>query len=116
MKLKQIIFLCKFIWIKSKTRLFLNENRLQTISWNNKIIRKYQKNVDQDKDRKNVPKLEPVEVLLVHCILINNSYQQASKVLFTFLPDKQFGKLITISNHSLTKLKTTNAEFQSVEL
>ena len=45
---------------------------------------------------KNVPKLESVEVILVHCSLVNNSYQKASKVLFTFLPNKQFGHLITI--------------------
>ena len=48
--------------------------------------------------------------------VINNSYQKASKVLFTFVPNKQFGQLITISPHSLTMLKTTSAEFQSAEL
>ena len=52
----------------------------------------------------------------MHCDSINNSYQQASKMLFTFLPGKQFGQLITISPHSLTMLKTTNAEFQSIEV
>ena len=48
--------------------------------------------------------------------LVNNSYQQASEVLFTFVPNKQFGQLITISPHLLTMLKTTNAEFQSIQL
>ena len=81
-----------------------------------KLSESAKKDVDQDEDGKNVPKLEPAEVLLVHCILVNNSYQQASKVLLTFLPDKQFGQLMTISPHSLTKLKTTDAEFQFVEL
>ena len=57
---------------------------------------------------------EFVEVFLVHCNLVNNSYQQASKVLFTFVPNKQFGQLITILPHLLTMLKTTNAEFQSI--
>ena len=71
---------------------------------------------DVDKDEENVPKLESVEVVLVHCNLVNNSYQQASKVLFTFVPNKQFGQLITISPHSLTMLKTSNAEFQFVEV
>ena len=55
--------------------------------------------VDKDKDGEDVPKLESVEVVLVHCNLVNNSYQQASKVLFTFVPHKQFGQLITISPH-----------------
>ena len=63
-----------------------------------------------------MPKLESVEVVLVHCNLVNNSYQQASKVLFTFVPNKQFGQLITILPHLLTMLKTTSVEFKSIEL
>ena len=51
----------------------------------------------------------------MHCNLVNNSYQQASKVLFTFVPNKQFGQLITISPRLLTMLKTTNTEFQSIQ-
>ena len=74
------------------------------------------KDVDKDKDGEDVPKLESVEVVLVHCNLVNNSYQKASKVLFTFVPNKQFGHLITILPHLLTMLKTTSAEFQSIEL
>ena len=50
----------------------------------------------------------------MHCNLVNNSYQQSSKVLFTFVPNKQFGQLITILPYLLTMLKTTNAEFQSI--
>ena len=53
---------------------------------------------------------EFVEVFLVHCNLVNNSYQQASKVLFTFVPNKQFGQLITILPHLLRILKTTNSD------
>ena len=63
-----------------------------------------------------MPKLESVEVVLVHCNLVNNTDQQGSKVLFTFAPNKQFGQLITISRDSLTMLKTTNAEFQSIQV
>ena len=61
-------------------------------------------------------KLESVEVVLVHCNLVSNNYQQASKVLFTFVPNKQFDQLITISPHSLTMLKTTNSEFPSIQV
>ena len=50
----------------------------------------------------------------VHCNLVNSSYQQASKVLLTFVPNKQFGQLISISPHLLTMLKTTNADFQPI--
>ena len=63
-----------------------------------------------------VPRLENVEVVLVYCNLVNNNYQQASKVLFTFVPNKQLGQLITITTHSLTMLKTTKAEFSFIEL
>ena len=52
-----------------------------------------------------VPRLETVEVVLVHCNLVNNNYQQASKVLFTFVPNKQFGQLITIAPHSPNNVK-----------
>ena len=45
------------------------------------------KDIDQNKDGENVPKLEPVNVVLVHCTLVNNNYQQPSKVLFTFVPN-----------------------------
>ena len=55
--------------------------------------------IDKSKDGEIVPRLEPVEVVLVHCNLVNNNYQQASKVLFTFGPNKQFGQLITITPH-----------------
>ena len=74
------------------------------------------KDVDKNKDGEDVPKLESVEVALVHCNLVNNSYQQASKILFTFVPNKQSRQLFTISSHLLTMLKTINAEFQSIQL
>ena len=57
--------------------------------------------IDSDKNSENVPRLENVEVVLVHCHLVNNSYQQHSRVLFTFVPNKQYGQLISISPHSL---------------
>ena len=72
--------------------------------------------LNKNKDGEIVPILETVEVALVHCNLVNNNYQQASKVLFTFVPNKQFGQLITITPHSLTMLKTTNAEFLFIEI
>ena len=71
---------------------------------------------DVDQDGEDVPKLESVEVVLVHCNLVNNSYQKASEVVFTFLPDKKFDQLIAISPHLLTMLKTTSAEFQFIVL
>ena len=48
----------------------------------------------------------------MHCNLVNNNYQQASKVL----PNKQFDQLITIAPLSLTMLNTGNTEFSSIEV
>ena len=87
----------------------LTEEAMQLLGSSKKVI-------DKNKDGEIVPRLEPVEVVLVHCNLVNNSYQQASKVLFIFVPNKQFGQLITITPHSLTMLKTTNAEFSFIEI
>ena len=57
--------------------------------------------IDSDKNSENVPRLENFEVVLVHCNLVDNSYKQHSRVLFTFVPNKQYGQLISISPHSL---------------
>ena len=81
-----------------------------------KLLGSTKKDVDQHKDGEEVPKLESVEVVLVQCNQVNNNYQQASKVLFTFVPNKQFRPLITIAPHSLTMLNTTNTEFSSIEV
>ena len=81
-----------------------------------KLLGSTKKEVDKDKDGEDVPKLEFVEVVFVHFNLINSNYQQASKVLFTFVPNKQFGQLINISPHSLTMLGTTNTEFSFIEV
>ena len=81
-----------------------------------KLLGSTKKDVDKDKNGENVPKRGSIEVVLVHCNLVNSSYQQASKVLFTFVPNKQFGQLITNSPHSLTMPKTTNSEFPSIQV
>ena len=81
-----------------------------------KLLRSTKKDVDQDKDGEDVPKLESVEVFLVHYNLVNNHYQHTSKVLFTFVPNKQFWQLINIAQHSLTMLSTTNTEFSFIEV
>ena len=71
-----------------------------------KLLGSTKDTIDADKNSENVPKLENVEVVLVHCNLVNNAYQQHSRVLFTFVPTKQYGQLISISPHSLVFLKT----------
>ena len=61
-------------------------------------------------------KLESVEVFLVHCSLVNSNYQQASKVLFTFAPNKQLGQLLSIPPHLLTMLSSRNTQFSSIKV
>ena len=61
-----------------------------------KLLGSTKKDVDKDKDGEIVPKLESVEVVLVHYNLVKNDYQHTSKVLFTFVPNKQFRQLINI--------------------
>ena len=87
----------------------LTEETMQLLGSSKKVF-------ENNKDGEIVPRLETIEVVLVHCNLVNNNYQQASKVLFTFVPNKQFGQLITITPRSLTILKTTNAEFSFIEI
>ena len=58
--------------------------------------------------------LKSVEVVLVHCNLVKNDYQHASKVLFSFVPNKQFGQLLNNNPHAFTMMNTVNTEFPSV--
>ena len=81
-----------------------------------KLLGSTKKDVVRDKDGEDVPKLESVEVVLVHCNSVNNNYQQASKVLFNFVPNKQFGRLINIAPHLLIMLNTTKTELSSIEV
>ena len=64
-----------------------------------KLLGSTKKDVDQDKDGEDVPKLESAAHVLVHCNLVNNNYQQALKLLFTFVRNKQFGQLINVAPH-----------------
>ena len=99
--------------------MFLKHNGIQSWivdSWNNEIIKKHKKVVGKDKGAENVPNFDPVEVVLVYCNLVENDYQHTSKVLFTFVRNKQFGQLISILPHSLTMMNTVNTEFSSAEL
>ena len=95
------------IVFRVKTRYKLELLSLETM----KLLGSTKKDVDQDKDGEHVPKLESVEVVSVNCNLVNNNYQQASKLLLTFLPNKQFRQLINIAQHSLIMLNTTKTEF-----
>ena len=81
-----------------------------------RLLRSSTDTIDGDKNSDLVPKLESVDLVLVHCNVVNNSYQQVSKVLFTYVPNKNYGQLITISPETLIMLKTANTEFSFIEI
>ena len=62
-----------------------------------KLLRSTKSKITNDENSENVPYLEITEVVLIHYNVINNSYQQNSRVLYTFVPNKSFGRLLDIS-------------------
>ena len=70
--------------------------------------------ITKDKNGKNVPHLRITELVLVHCNIANNDYHQDSRVLYTFVPNKQFGNLLKISPTNHIFLKTCNSEYDEI--
>ena len=62
-----------------------------------KLLRSTKSKITNDENSENVPYLEITEVVLIHYNVINNNYQQNSRVLYTFVPNKSFGRLLDIS-------------------
>ena len=81
-----------------------------------KLLGSTKNKITKDKKGENVPHLEITEVVLVHCNIVNNNYQQNSRVLYTFVPNKPLGSLLEIypTNHIL--LKTFNSEYNETEV
>ena len=75
-----------------------------------------QNDVDLDKTSENVPKLQSVGVVLYHCNLVKNDYQLWSKVIFSFVRNKQFGQLLNISPNTLTMMNMVIPEFSFIEV
>ena len=71
-----------------------------------KLLGSTERKITKDKNEENVPHLEITEVVLVHCNIVNNDYQQESRVLYTFVPNKYFGRLLDISPSDHIFLKT----------
>ena len=63
-----------------------------------------------------MPHLENTKVVIVHCNIVNNDYQQDSRVLYTFVPNKWFGQLLHILPNYFIFLKTFNPEFSYIEV
>ena len=76
-----------------------------------KLLGSTKNKITKDKNSENVPHLEITEVVLVHCNVVNNDYQQDSRVLYTFVPNKPFGSLSEISPANYIFLKTFDSNF-----
>ena len=79
-----------------------------------KLLGSTENKITKDKNGENVPHLEITEVVLVHRNIVNNDYQQDSRVLYTFVPNKSFGSLLDISPANHIFLKTFNSEYNEI--
>ena len=98
------------ITFKMKTGYYLEILMPKTM----KLLGSTESRITKYKNGENVPHLEITEVVLIHCIIVNNDYQQDPKVLYTFVPNKLFGQLLDISSKNFIFLKTFNSEFSYI--
>ena len=81
-----------------------------------KLLGSAENEITKDKNGENVPHLERTEVVLVHSNIVNNDYQQDSRVLYTFVPNKPFGSLLEISPANHIFLKTFDSEYNEIDV
>ena len=81
-----------------------------------KIFGSTENKTTKHKNGKNVPHLEITELVLVHCDIVNNDYQQDSRVLYTFVPNKPFGSLLEIFPTDHIFLKTFSLEYDEIKV
>ena len=81
-----------------------------------KLLGSTKSKITENEDGEIAPHLEIVELVLVHCNLVNNYNQQDSRILYTFIPNKTFGSLLEISPANHVFLKTFNSEFREIKV
>ena len=81
-----------------------------------KLLGSAKNKINKDKIGENVPDLEITEVVLVHCNIVKNDYQQDSRLLYTFVPNKPLGSLLEISPTNHVFLKTFNSEYDKIKV
>ena len=114
---------------KSSVQIYVNniENRVTfkikngyslelLISETFKLLGSTENKITKDKNGENVPHLEIKEVVLIHCDIVNNDYQQDSRILCTFVPNKPFGSLLEISPTNHIFLETFNSEYDEIKV
>ena len=113
--------------VNSSIRTFINkvENRItfkiKTEHYNEllapeimKLLGSTKSKITKNEDGKYLAYLEINEVILIHCNVVDNSYQEKSRLLYTFVPNKSFGQLLDISPKKIIFLKTFDSEFLKV--
>ena len=80
-----------------------------------KVFGSTENEITKNKNGKNLPHLEIKAVVLVHGNIVNNDYQQDSRVLYTFVPNKSLGSLLEMFQKNIF-LKTFNLEFLNIEV
>ena len=81
-----------------------------------KLIGSIKSKIIQDKSNKNIPYLEITDVVFLHCNVVNNSYLQNSRVLYTFVPNKSSGQLLDFSHENFMFLRTFDSEFSYIDV
>ena len=81
-----------------------------------KLLGRTKSKITKNKDCENLPYLEINEVVLVHCIIVSNNYEQNSRNLYTFVPNKSLGQLLDISPKNLKFLKTLDSAWSYIEI
>ena len=101
------------ITFKIKNGYYLELLTLETM----KLLGSAENKINKDKNSESVRHLEIFELVLFHCNLVNNDYQQDSRILYTFVPNKEFGSLLEILPPNLFFfLKKFNSEFQEIKI
>ena len=81
-----------------------------------KLLGSTKNKITKDESGENVPHLEITEVVLVHCYIVNNEYQQHLRVLYTFVSNKSFDQFFEISPKNFTFFKNFDSELSYIEV
>ena len=81
-----------------------------------KLLGSTESKITKDKNGRNFPHLDIVELVLIHCNVVNNNYQQNSRILYTFVSNEPFDSFLEISPPNHIILKTFNSEFQEIKV
>ena len=81
-----------------------------------KLLGSTKSKITEDKNCENVPHLEIVELVLIHCNIVNDNYQQNSRILYRFVPNKPFDSLLEISPPNHIFLKTLSSKFVEIKV